>query len=724
MLDLPGVVEARPVGYLDLVERVLEQPVLVALALPGAGVLMLVEDPEAHGTDWPRGQITSYAGLRPLAAAPRVPIQQTMPPRAMRLACRGRRVRATAVDRGLHAVPHRRDAACRAARGEREALMRVAAAAAAASEARGRDRAGRRRRARGDRRRLARDEPSGTRESGRHARPDQRRRAGPARGALPRRTRSTRSSDFPAVARLLQTGMPYFTAVDDPDADAASPSRCCGKLGKESDIGVPVIVDGEVWGEVWATTRPGRAALPCPRRAFPGGASPASCAGVIARAELFSDVSRLAYEDPLTGLANRRALEERLDSATASTGASRERACRAACVCDVDELKAINDARGHHAGDRALKRVAEALVAAASAHPSAMPARLSGDEFAVVLEGLGVEGRARWPSRRCGCCAEDATSPCRDLLRRRSRRGRASEHPGQLLRAADTAPVRRQAPRGRPGLHRRGQRPAPRSPSRARRRKRRGPRRAPGRHERRTARRCSTATCATAPRSTASRWWSRGFAEALNAAAWTISFAEHGSPDHPLDRDSRRPRRAPARHPGRARGRGLRAGGVPRDGGARARRRRVVPDRPPRSRGRPRRARAAGRARVLRRAGHRRFRTSTASSCVELYARRRHGRPGRGRAARAATSRAAASGRSAALPSGWASFSKRTRQLALTGVLGTRLAGLIDEEEIVEAAVDELRSEFGCPRLRHRAASPTPTRSSPRRRARRGRASA
>ena len=38
---------------------------------------------------------------------------------------------------------------------------------------------------------------------------------------------------------------------------------------------------------------------------------------------------------------------------------------------------------------------------------------------------------------------------------------------------------------------------------------------------------------------------------------------------------------------------------------------------------------------------------------------------------------------------------KRTRQLALTGTLGARLAGLIDEGEIVEAAVDELRSEFG-----------------------------
>ena len=47
VLDLPGVVEAEPVGEHDLVQRVVEQRVLVALA-PGLGQLQLVEDPEPH----------------------------------------------------------------------------------------------------------------------------------------------------------------------------------------------------------------------------------------------------------------------------------------------------------------------------------------------------------------------------------------------------------------------------------------------------------------------------------------------------------------------------------------------------------------------------------------------------------------------------------------------------------------------------------------------------
>jgi putative nucleotidyltransferase with HDIG domain len=57
------------------------------------------------------------------------------------------------------------------------------------------------------------------------------------------------------------------------------------------------------------------------------------------------------------------------------------------------------------------------------------------------------------------------------------------------------------------------------------------------------------------------------------------------------------------------------------------------------------------------------------------------------------TSRAAAS-RSSAAAKRMSQLQKRTRQLALTGTLGSRLAGLVDELEIAEAAVDELRREF------------------------------
>jgi diguanylate cyclase (GGDEF)-like protein len=193
--------------------------------------------------------------------------------------------------------------------------------------------------------------------------------------------------EHPSVGTLLRTAQPYFNSVDDPDGDARAVALL-RELGKESDIGVPVVVDGEVWGELWASTDPG-----APR--FRGRdvrfveAIAGQLAGVIARGEMFSRVSRLAFEDELTGLANRRALDERLEG---STRRWREgSAPLTLMVCDVDELKTINDERGHHAGDRALRRVAGSLVKASARYPGSFVARISGDEFAVVLDGAPVQ---------------------------------------------------------------------------------------------------------------------------------------------------------------------------------------------------------------------------------------------------------------------------------------------------------------------------------------------
>jgi hypothetical protein len=67
VLDLPDVVEAKPVGELHLLEGILQQAVLGALVLPGTRVLMLVEDAEAHGAAGrpARSHLSApYTGLR------------------------------------------------------------------------------------------------------------------------------------------------------------------------------------------------------------------------------------------------------------------------------------------------------------------------------------------------------------------------------------------------------------------------------------------------------------------------------------------------------------------------------------------------------------------------------------------------------------------------------------------------------------------------------------
>ncbi len=97
-----------------------------------------------------------------------------------------------------------------------------------------------------------------------------------------------------------------------------------------------------------------------------------------------AELLQLAYFDPLTRLPNRRLLLDRLTQAQAV--AKRSGLCGAVLFVDLDHFKAINDTRGHEAGDRVLVETARRLRAAVRAGDSV--ARLGGDEFVVLLEGL------------------------------------------------------------------------------------------------------------------------------------------------------------------------------------------------------------------------------------------------------------------------------------------------------------------------------------------------
>ena len=87
-----------------------------------------------------------------------------------------------------------------------------------------------------------------------------------------------------------------------------------------------------------------------------------------------------AAHDPLTGLLNRRVLDERLSAALAVPGSQHE---TIVLVMDFDRFKEINDSLGHAVGDALLSSFAERLSGLLS--PMAFAARLGGDEFAVVI---------------------------------------------------------------------------------------------------------------------------------------------------------------------------------------------------------------------------------------------------------------------------------------------------------------------------------------------------
>lgn len=107
-----------------------------------------------------------------------------------------------------------------------------------------------------------------------------------------------------------------------------------------------------------------------------------------------AELERMAHHDMLTGLPNRHLFEQRLDQALANSS-GRDKV--AVLYIDLDRFKEINDSYGHRYGDIVLCGVGQRLRA--SLRRSDIVARLSGDEFAVVLSGLGSAADAEAVAR-------------------------------------------------------------------------------------------------------------------------------------------------------------------------------------------------------------------------------------------------------------------------------------------------------------------------------------
>ena len=98
------------------------------------------------------------------------------------------------------------------------------------------------------------------------------------------------------------------------------------------------------------------------------------------------EIKKLAFYDPLTGLPNRRLLQNRLNLALASSAVSGRSG--ALLFLDLDHFKMLNDTRGHDIGDLLLKQVSKRL--SSCLRECDIVARLGGDEFLVMIENLSV----------------------------------------------------------------------------------------------------------------------------------------------------------------------------------------------------------------------------------------------------------------------------------------------------------------------------------------------
>ena len=116
---------------------------------------------------------------------------------------------------------------------------------------------------------------------------------------------------------------------------------------------------------------------------------------------LRKELREQAIRDPLTGLYNRRFLEESLGHEVAR--ARRSDAALALLMLDMDNFKSVNDRFGHLAGDGLLQQVSQLILA--NVRASDVVCRYGGDEFIVVLPGASMS------------CASGKAEDLRDLLR-------------------------------------------------------------------------------------------------------------------------------------------------------------------------------------------------------------------------------------------------------------------------------------------------------------------
>ena len=198
----------------------------------------------------------------------------------------------------------------------------------------------------------------------------------------PREPESTPAEALvPGNCWALKRGKPH---INDPHAG----TLCCMHNGGDySTIEVPMIARGKVHGLLMlATDAPGGTeALQRIERIARALADSMSLA--LANIGLQEKLRTQSLRDPLTGLYNRRYMEDALDRYL--NMAERTKGATSVIMVDLDNFKKINDAHGHGKGDTILCDVAAQLVGAL--RPSDVVSRYGGEEILVILPNCGLE---------------------------------------------------------------------------------------------------------------------------------------------------------------------------------------------------------------------------------------------------------------------------------------------------------------------------------------------
>jgi diguanylate cyclase (GGDEF)-like protein len=194
-------------------------------------------------------------------------------------------------------------------------------------------------------------------------------------------------TDFPTVLLSEDDLGPWIQTAD---AGSGDPKRVAlmRSRGLRCALIAPIVFGGRAWGELYAARAAHQPDYTESDLDYAEALSTQVAAG-LARASQMEHIEKLALTDQLTGLANRRAFDARLDAAmdrhnTDGTVVS-------LVLCDGNGLKRINDTHGHDHGDALLVELGACVSAAASRLPRALAARLGGDEFCLLIEGFTAD---------------------------------------------------------------------------------------------------------------------------------------------------------------------------------------------------------------------------------------------------------------------------------------------------------------------------------------------
>jgi len=160
------------------------------------------------------------------------------------------------------------------------------------------------------------------------------------------------------------------------------------RRGRGCCVVAPIVLHGRAWGELYVARPVGAPVFGRADADFATVLAAVVAAG-LAQTERLEEVRKLAFTDPLTGLANRRAVDMRLDEAVERYRA--DGAVVSLVVCDLNGLKWVNDTHGHAVGDRLLERFGSVLSRCGAILPGALAARLGGDEFCLLAVGPSAD---------------------------------------------------------------------------------------------------------------------------------------------------------------------------------------------------------------------------------------------------------------------------------------------------------------------------------------------